>query len=182
MNFTRFLFSDWATIERIVIVGTPIYVALIIVLKLAGKHALAKSNAYGLVVTIALGSTFASAVLTRQVALTDGIVGIGLLLGLQYILSTLTVKYQWASRWVTANPALVVWQGRILHDALNRDRLTESDIYSAVRSHGFSSVDEVSAVVLETDGSLSVIHQLHGSQSALADVTGMPGVPGAGLN
>lgn len=170
MEIASFLFSSWQSVARILIVGAPIYVALLLVLQVVGKHALAKSNAYGMVVTTALGSTLASAVLTKQVALVDGVLAIGLLLGLQYLVSTLVTKYDWASRWFTAKPSLVLWEGRILYDELQKDRLTVSNLLSAVRQSGFSSVEDVGAVVLEVNGSLSVIADLKGTRSALADL------------
>lgn len=108
------LFSSWSSIVRVLVVGAPIYIALLAILRIIGKHALAKSNAYGLVVTTALGSTLASAVLTKQVTLIDGVIAIALLLGLQYLLGTLVTKYGWASRWFTAKPSLIVWEGKIL--------------------------------------------------------------------
>lgn len=170
MEIASFLFSSWRSIARILIVGAPIYIALLLILQVVGKHALAKSNAYGLVITTALGSTLASAVLTKQVTLIDGTLAIGLLLGLQYLVSTLVTRYNWASRWFTAKPSLVVWEGRILCDELQKDRLTVSDVLSAIRQSGFSSVEDVGAVVLEANGTLSVIAELNGTRSALADL------------
>lgn len=170
MEVSRFLFSSWSSIARVFVVGAPIYLALLLILQVVGKHALAKSNAYGLVITTALGSTLASAVLTKQVTLIDGVLAIGLLLGLQYLVSTLVTRHGWASRWFTAKPSLVVWEGRILCDELQKERLTVSDVLSAVRQSGFSSVEDVGAVVLEANGALSVIAELNGTRSALADL------------
>ncbi len=164
------LFSGWTSIVRVLIVGVPIYIALLAILNVMGKHALAKSNAYGLVITTGLGSALASTILTKQVTLVDGIVGIGLLLSLQYLLATLVTNFGWASRWFTAKPSLIVWEGQILRDELHKARLTESEVFSAVRQSGYSAIEEMGAVVLESNGSLSVIHKLNGTRSALADV------------
>ena len=82
MDISSFFFSGWLSLARILLVGAPAYLLLLALLHLAGKHSLAKTNAYGLVVTVALGSALASAVLTKQVTLADGVVAIALLLGL----------------------------------------------------------------------------------------------------
>ena len=58
---------------------------------------------------------------------------------------------------VTGEPTLLLLRGEYLHAALRRARLTEQEIRAAVRSHGLPAIEEVEAVVLETDGSFSVI-------------------------
>ncbi len=87
--------------------------------------------------------------------------------------ATLVTKYGWASRWFTAKPALILWEGQILCDALHTARLTESDVFSAVRQSGFSAIEDMDAIVLEANGSLSVIHRLQRTHSAMADVPGI---------
>ena len=53
------------------------------------------------------------------------------------------------------------------------DLVTESEVRAAVREQGFASLEEVEAVVLETDGSLTSLRRLeHGTPSALANVSG----------
>ena len=93
MDLAPVFFSGWPSLLRILLVGVPTYLLVLAMLHFGGKHALAKTNAYGLVVTVALGSALASAVLTRQVSLADGVFAIGLLLGLQYLLSTLISRF-----------------------------------------------------------------------------------------
>ena len=58
---------------------------------------------------------------------------------------------------VTARPTLLWCRGRVDEAALRKQRLRIGDVHSAVRAAGYASVTEVLAVVLETDGSLSVI-------------------------
>ncbi len=77
-------------------------------------------------------------------------------------------------RWfVTAEPTLVVRHGEILHDALRRARLTRGELDQAVRSAGVGCLHELGAVVLETDGSLSVV-----PATAVADGSCLVGVTG----
>ena len=43
---------------------------------------------------------------------------------------------------------------------MKKERIAEDEVFSIIREKGFSSVEEVEAVVLETDGSMSVIEKL----------------------
>jgi uncharacterized membrane protein YcaP (DUF421 family) len=49
-----------------------------------------------------------------------------------------------------------------LPEAMKRERVTEDELHAALRAQGLGHVAHVAAVVMETDGSLSVISQPDG--------------------
>ena len=58
-------FDGWSGILRMLAVGVPAYAALVLLLRIGGKRTLAKLNAFDPAVTVALGSTLASALCRR---------------------------------------------------------------------------------------------------------------------
>jgi uncharacterized membrane protein YcaP (DUF421 family) len=58
---------------------------------------------------------------------------------------------------VTAGPTTVLRDGVVDDEALREQRLTEAELRQAVRSTGVGGFDRVARVVVETDGTLSVI-------------------------
>lgn len=54
-------------------------------------------------------------------------------------------------------PTLLLKDGRKLDEAMKRVRITKDEIRTPVRQQGMGSLDMVAAVVLETNGSLSII-------------------------
>jgi uncharacterized membrane protein YcaP (DUF421 family) len=72
-------FDSWFGLLRVVVVGTLAYVALVVLLRASGKRTLAKLNAFDLIVTVALGSTLATVLLSKSVALLEGLVAFILL-------------------------------------------------------------------------------------------------------
>ena len=76
-------FNDASSLLRVVIVGTLAYSSLVLLLRVSGKRTLSKMNAFDLVVTVAIGSTLATVLLSKDVALADGVVAFTLLIGLQ---------------------------------------------------------------------------------------------------
>ncbi len=140
------------------LIAAPIaYAALLVVLRIGGKRTLAKMTAYGLTVTVAFGSLFATVILSRSVPVVDGAVAFATLAGLQWILATWSSRSTVVARLVTARPTLVVCRGAFDEERLRNQRIRLDDVRAAVRAAGHSSLDEVLAVVLETDGSLSVV-------------------------
>lgn len=167
----RMFFEDWFGLLRILIVGILAYIALVCLLRLSGERTLSKMNAFDLVVTVALGSTLATVLLNRSIALAEGALAFTLLIGLQFAITWSSVRARWVRRIVKAEPQLLLHEGRLLKGALRRTRVTEEEILAAVRGAGIPGLEDVQAVVLETDGSFSVIRQgKQASMSALANV------------
>lgn len=164
-------FDNWNDVLRVALVGAAAYVALVLVLLASGKRTLAKLNAFDFVVTVALGSTLATILLNTDVALVEGVAALALLAALQFVVAKLTTLVPGLRSVVTAKPALVVLDGEVLEGALARQRLTLEEVRQVVRSRGYGDLAQVGAVVLETDGTLSVISSGQmGSGWSLADV------------
>lgn len=166
--------QDWAALARTALVAPLAYLALLVVVRLSGKRALAKLNAFDLIITVALGSVLASVAVSPNVSLASGAAAFALLIGLQYAIAYLSTQFVPFQRAVKATPTLLVRHGSLLDDALADQRVTRSEILQVLRQQGLASLDEVAAVVLETDGSLSVVKRgpPAEAESTMADVAG----------
>lgn len=168
------LFAGWASTGRVLVVGVLVYVVLILFLRISGKRTLAKMNAFDLVVTVALGSVLSTTLLSRTTPLLDGAVALALLIALQFAVAWGSLRARWFRKLVKSQPALLMRDGELLEDAMRRERVDRDEILAAVRGRGFVALNDVGAVVLETDGSFSVLPRRDGpaSGSALSDVSG----------
>ena len=156
MNWSSMFFQNWEGIVRTVLVGALAYATLVLFLRIAGKRSLAKLNAFDLVVTVALGSVLASILLQESIALAEGATAIATLLALQYLVTAASVRSGRFARIIRSEPSLLVRDGAWCRDAMNRERLTEDEVLSAVRNAGSRDLAPVEYVILEGDGSLSV--------------------------
>ena len=152
-------FSGWDTLLRTLVVGVLAYLALVVLLRMSGNRTLSKMNAFDLIVTVALGSTLATVLLDRNIALAEGVLAFALLIGLQYIVTWSSVRAGWVRRVVTGEPSLLFYRGQTLPGTLQRVRITEAELLAAIRAAGVQDIGRVEAVVLETDGSLSVVRR-----------------------
>lgn len=167
-------FDGWSSLLRIFVVGVPVYAALVMLLRITGKRALAQMSAFDLVVTVALGSTLASTFLSDRVTLAEGLLAFALLLGLQFVVSWTSLRWPEFRKVVVERPRLLVYRGRLLEKALHNERIAKEEVLAAVRSSGRMSLSDVEAVVLETDGSFSVMGRQSGDSSAMESVTNFP--------
>jgi uncharacterized membrane protein YcaP (DUF421 family) len=167
-------FNGWSGLIRLIAVGIPAYVALILLLRISGKRTLSKFNAFDLIVTVAFGSMLASALLNSDRALADVIGAFALLVLLQFVITWSSVRWSAVHALVKAKPQLLYHRGEFLHDALRRERITETEVLAAIRSQGNGSTSGVDSVVLETDGTFSVVTNVEQGTSALRSVRGHP--------
>ncbi|MEA5503508.1 YetF domain-containing protein [Halotia wernerae UHCC 0503] len=154
-----------------IILGTIAYVAIIFMLRISGKRTLAKWNSFDFVVTISFGSILSSILLSTKDTFGTGILSFGLLVLFQYVLTWISVRSSLVQKLVKAEPALLLYKGKLKQDVLKRERIAEGEVLAALRSNGVGAIEGADAVVLETDGSFSVIKDLSNSTaSALKDV------------
>ena len=166
-------FDSWSGLLRTAVVGVLAYAGLVLLLRVSGKRTLSKMNAFDLVVTVALGSTLATIILSQDVALAEGLIAFALLIGLQFAITWLSTRSSTVSGLVKSEPALLLHNGRLLPQALRRERVTEAEVRAAVRSAGYARLDDLVAIVLETDGSLSAVPQSAQRATALRNVSGL---------
>ena len=149
-------FDDWSGLVRVAVMATCTYAALIVLLRVSGKRTLAKLNAFDFVVTVALGSTLATVLLSSSVALAEGVLALALLVTLQYLVAWASVRSRRVERFVKSEPRLVYRHG-FLTDAMRRERVSADELYQAARRQGYADLTHVKAMVLETDGTLAVL-------------------------
>lgn len=142
-----------------------------LVLRVGGKRTLSKLNAFDLIITVALGSTLATVITSKQLPFAEGALCLVVLVALQFLVSWSARRFSTLSALVKNEPRLLFLRGQYLELALREERLQKEEIVQAMRSQGHSMLSEVEAVVLETDGSLSVV-----SNSSQAEVSTLCGI------
>jgi len=150
-------FDGWGGILRTIVTGLAAYVALVVFLRTSGKRTLSKMNAFDLVVTVALGSTLSTILVSRDVPLADGLVALALLITLQFAVAWTSVRWPGFEHAVKSTPTLLLHRGSLRRERLRGQRVSDEEIRAAARSAGLAGLSQAGAVVLETDGSFSVI-------------------------
>lgn len=167
-------FDSWGSLLRVIVGGVAAYASLVVLLRVSGKRTLSKLNAFDLVVTVALGSTLATVLLSKDVAVADGLAAFAVLVLGQYTITRLAIRSRRVRQLVKSEPALLLYRGEIREDAMRRERVTLEEIESVIRGSGLSSVAQTAAVILETDGSFHVLGELGADCTVLHRVRGFP--------
>lgn len=167
------LFDDWHSLLRVAVVAPLSYAILLLAVRVSGKRTLAKMNAFDLVVTVALGSTLATVITSGKLALAEGALSLAVLVFLQFAIAWASRRSSVVAGAVKSSPQILFRDGDFAALALARERVLEDDVLQAVRSSGIVDLNDVEAVVLESDGSFSVLKKAAVTRrSSLSNVVG----------
>lgn len=165
------MFNSIANLQHTISVGTLGYIGIIVLLRLSGKRTLSKWNSFDFVVTIAFGSILSSMMLQKNTSLTQGLLAFSMLVAFQFSLTWLSTHSSLVQHLVKAEPSLLLFQGQFQTQVMQQERVAQGEVLAAIRASGIADIQNVAAVVLETDGSFSVIQSLE-QGTALRDVKG----------
>jgi uncharacterized membrane protein YcaP (DUF421 family) len=172
MAHPPYFFESWYNVIRTVTLSIIGFAALMILLRGSGKRTLSKLNAFDFVFVVAVGSVFASTIISKDITLVEGVASMTTLIVIQVILAELAMRFPMVERIVNGKPTLLLSHGQFIPRALKKERVTEEEVRSAIRAKGVNRVEDVDAVILENDGSLSVAWEAKGpGRSSLVDAT-----------
>ena len=155
MSVLERLGSTWPALGAVLLSSVAVYLAVIVLTRLAGVRSLAKMSSFDFAATVAVGSTVASTAL-GSTPLVNGLLVLALLYGLQYLVATL--RRRGVLRGLTDNePILLVAGDQVLEGNLRHARVSREELHSQLRLAGVSRLSQVRAVVMETTGDVSVL-------------------------
>ncbi|HET7614111.1 MAG TPA: YetF domain-containing protein [Gemmatimonadaceae bacterium] len=165
-----FFFDSWYYIGRAAALSALGFVAMVVMLRGSGKRTLSKLNVFDFVFVVACGSVLAATIISKDTTLAEGIVSLGVLVSIQVVLAKIAAYSPAAERIINGEPTLLFSNGRFIDYALKRERVTREEVRAAIREEGITNVEDVTAVVLENDGTLTVAWDSHrAGRSALVD-------------
>jgi uncharacterized membrane protein YcaP (DUF421 family) len=125
-------------------------------------------SALDLVITVTVGSAVGRVLTAREVALAEVLAAFASLILLRWLVAELWGRTTKVRRYVAAPPTLLYDDGEFIDRGMRRHHLVVDDLHTAARQHGMGSLDEARAILLEGNGSLSVLPlNQYGDGSAL---------------
>jgi uncharacterized membrane protein YcaP (DUF421 family) len=143
----------WEIIARTAVV----YIAVLGLLRLGGKRELGQMSPADFVVILIIANAVQNAMNGGDASLIGGIVSAATLLGVNYALGRFGRGVPFLGRLFAEEPALLLQDGRLIKEALEREHVEVQEIEMAAREHGIADLGDVAAAVLEVDGSISII-------------------------
>jgi uncharacterized membrane protein YcaP (DUF421 family) len=172
------LWTSWQEVGLVLLSTVSIYLSVIVYTRIAGLRSLATMSSFDFAATVAVGSTIAT-VANLGTPTAHGLLVLGTLYALQAAIAW--SRRTMNGRFIDNRPLVLMAGAEILHENLQVVRVTEWELMSQLRAHGVNRLDDVRAVIMESTGSISV---LHGAQpldpAVLAGVRGADRLSDAG--
>jgi len=145
-------------VAAVMIAAVGVYVVFLLLVRMFGQRPLARMSTSDVVVVVALGSITGRVVLGTSVTLTAGAIALVMLFLLRWLAETVG-RTAWGRALVRVQPVVLMAGGEVLSDQLQRSRVSEQELWGALRAAGIRHRDEVAAVVLEATGGVSVLRR-----------------------
>ena len=140
-----------------------VYLVVLLLLRLAGKRELGQMTPFDLVVILVISNAVQNAMTGGDNSLTGGIIAATTLTLVNIAVGRWGGRIPFLRRVVASEPTLLLRDGKPIQAHLDRERVDIEEIEMAAREHGIADLNEVTAAVLEEDGSISIIPK-EGSQ------------------
>ena len=132
-----------------------VFAVVVLLTRLSGPRSLGKMSSFDFAATVAIGSTLASTALAST-PLATGAAVLVVLFGLQAVVAVLRRRGAFGGL-VDNSPLLLMAGPEVLDDHLRQARISREELFGQLRSSGVHRLEQVTAVVLETTGDLSVL-------------------------
>ncbi|MGI5922005.1 MAG: DUF421 domain-containing protein [Syntrophomonadaceae bacterium] len=133
------------------------YFLALLMIRLLGKRALGELGPFDFVVMTGVGHTVVSIALDKSIPFYEGIVILGTLALLEYLVGYVSLKNQRLSNIITGKPIVLIDEGKILKNNLAREKFNVDDLMQELRKKGIRDLSEVHKGILEPCGGFSVI-------------------------
>ena len=133
-----------------------LYLILIAVIRTMGKRQIGEMEPTEFVVTMLVANLAAIPMQDGGIPLFSGLVPILTVLGVELILSALSLRSIRFRRLLCGKPVILIENGKILQDNLRKTRVTLDELTCLLREKDVLDLQTVQFAILETNGSLSV--------------------------
>lgn len=143
------------------------YVALIVIMRLAGKRLAGQTTTFDLIVLITLGVVIQGVAV--QAGVVNAVVFVVTVFAAHRGLAALCASSTWVRHLVRGKPRVLVRDGRIIEHALEHEGISRDELLAGLRKLGYDSPEPVKLAVLEETGHISAVGTDDASPATASD-------------
>lgn len=141
-----------------VIRGLLVYFFLMIIFRIAGKRTLAEATSFDLVLLLIISETIQEALIDGDHSITNSFLLVITLVGTSIAMSLLKQKFKVLSKWIDGVPVIIIDNGKMLKDRMDKIRVDEDEIMEAARMNmGLERLDQIKYAIVEATGDITII-------------------------
>jgi uncharacterized membrane protein YcaP (DUF421 family) len=133
------------------------YAYIVLLLRISGKRTTMEMTSFDFVSTVAISTIIGSTVLQGTISLLEGMIAVTVLVGMQWIAGQVSARSSGVRHLITSNPTLLFQNGEFYEENMAAERVSQEQLMQKVRASGHASTASVSAIVMESAGTISVV-------------------------
>jgi len=133
------------------------FVTLILIVRIIGNKQLGQMNVFTYISGIVIGSMIADTILHPDLAISRTMMGVSLWTIFLHVFEWISLKSIRAREILDGQPTIVIRDGKIVCDALKKERLNLDDLTMMLRTNAVFNMADVAYAICEPNGDLSVL-------------------------
>ncbi len=139
--------------------GIIVYAFLLVLIRITGRRQTGMMTPFDFILLLILSNTVQNAMNGGDNSLGGGLFLAGTLVVINWIMLLLSRHFRLVHWVLVGRPAFLVRDGEVQEKVMHRERITHHELMSALRSAGLANIEQAKDVILETNGTISVIHR-----------------------
>ena len=141
--------------------GVIFYTVAFTLMRFIGKKLLIKLSPLELILIIFMAQIFQNEIIGNNLSLKSTVIIITTIICLHSTINYLVFRFKWFEKIIIGVPEVIILNGKIHTRILKKQRISESELFEAMREHEIMDIHEVKCAILEIDGKISIIKYEH---------------------
>lgn len=137
--------------------AVAVYLVVLILLRLGGKRQIGQMGATEFVAVLLISNAVQNSMNGGDNSLIGGLWLAAILIAMSTAISWITYKSRFFAHLFEGTPTLLVHHSKVITKNLKREMMTQRQLREMLRHQGFRSLTEIKDVILEADGTLTVV-------------------------
>lgn len=142
-----------------------VYLFILVALRIFGKKELAQLTVMDLVFIMLISNSVQNAMVGSDTSLSGGLLAACSLFLVNFLLKKLTYRYKKINELVQGKPILLIYNGEVLYENIEKASISIAELETAIREHGEAETKDIYMAMFEVDGNISIVSSSPSSQT-----------------
>lgn len=151
------LFAPQFSLLEMVVRGVAVYLGVSLLLRFVLKRQAGKIGLSDLLVVMLVAGVCRNPLVADAYSITDGLGVVAVVLGCSFLVDAASYHIPWVRRIINPEPVLLIRDGKVLEESLQREMMNEAQLLAKLRGHGTNDISQVAEAWIESSGDISVV-------------------------
>ena len=143
--------------SELIIRGTIVFLSLFVMFKIWGRKHMGEVAAFDFLILLIMSEALQNSLVSDEKSVQGGLIVVATFMILSSIMNIISFKFRKAERFLENTAKVIVRNGEIKQEVLNKERISIAELLEAIREQGILHLHDIDLALLEGNGKISVI-------------------------